>query len=165
MGKVRAYRQIAYTHNGGDGQPACRIVFEIRDEVPILASFTLSSTDQIVARAEHLRTFRIEDLREEVFGYIGVFVPNSNVPGGWELHVGPQALRQGRKHVEQATRPRKNTHQRLVEVAKVYTTTEGTEGRRVQAVQKAFPTKRGPLGERQAKRLIGYAKKEGHIDD
>lgn len=156
MGDARAYRQLTYTR-GGNGRPACRIVFEIRGEAPICASFSLSSVDQIAVRAKDLRAFKLDELRDDVYGYIGVLVCDPAAPDEWVLRVGPGSLRENRKHVEQAATRRKVTPELLEKVAKVYTTAQ--EGQRLEAVKAAFQVK-----ERQALRYIAKAKEERLID-
>lgn len=156
MGDVRAYRQLTYTDDGGRGRPACRIVFEVHDEVPVCVSFSLSCIDQMPVRAKDLRAFKLDELRDDVYAYVGVFTPNP--AGGWVLRVGRGSYRQDRKHVEQAARRRKMTPELLAKVAKVHTA--APEGARLDAVQAAFQVQ-----ERQALRYISAAKEKGLINE
>jgi hypothetical protein len=157
MGDVRAYRQLTYTHDGGNGQPACRIVFEVRNGAPVCANFSLSSVAQIAVRAKDLRAFKLDELRDDVYAYVGVFTPNPAAPGQWMLRVGRGSYHQDRKHAEQAARRRKVTRELLQKVAKVHTT--APEGTRLEAVKAAFQVQ-----ERQALRYIAEAKEKGLID-
>lgn len=157
MGDVRAYRQLTYTRDGSSRQPACRIVFEVCGGVPVCTSFSLSSVDQIAVRAKDLRAFKLDELRDDVYAYVGVFMPNPAAPGQWMLRVGPGSYHQDRKRVEQAARRRKVTPGLLEKVAKVHTTAR--EGERLEAVRAAFQ-----VGERQALRYLRAAKEEGLIN-
>jgi hypothetical protein len=151
MGDVRAYRQLTYTHGGGD-RPACRVVFEVRDEVPVCASFALDGADGQPVRAKDLRAIKLDELRDDVFAYVGVFVPNPE--GGWVLRVGRGSYHRDRKHVEQAARRRKVTPELLDKVAAVHEA--APEGERIDAVRAAFGVQT-----RQALRYIAMAKGKG----
>ena len=149
---VQAYRQITWTRDGSDGRPACKIVFEVRDGALILASFALSSTDQIIARAKDLRAFPIEAIRNGVYRYLGVCAPDPNIPGGQAIKVGPNAYKENREHVERG----KNTPELREKVVKACA--NAVDGQRVEAVRNAFPGRKGGrLSERSARRYLEYA--------
>ena len=152
LGDVRAYRQLTYTHSGDSDRPACRAVFEVRDEVPVCASFTLEGADGHPVRAKDLRAVKLDELRDDVFAFVGVFVPNPE--GGWVLRVGRGSYHRDRKHVEQAARRRKVTPELLEKVAAVHQA--APEGERIDAVRAAFGVQT-----RQALRYISQAKGKG----
>jgi hypothetical protein len=154
MGDVRAYRQLTYTHDGGNGRPACRIIFEVRDGSPVCSDFSISSVGRISVRAKDLRAFKLDDLRDDVYAHVGVFTPNPT--GGWVLTVGRGSYHRDRKHVEQATRRRKVTSELLEKVAKVHSA--APDGARLEAVVSGFQ-----VSPRQALRYIASAKSKGLI--
>jgi len=48
--------------------PRCRIVFEVRDRVPVCASLDLSSSENgSFFRAKHLAAIKLDDLRDDVY--------------------------------------------------------------------------------------------------
>jgi hypothetical protein len=53
--------------------PRCRIVFEVRDRVPVCASLDLSSSENgSFFRAKHLAAIKLDDLRDDVYAAAGV---------------------------------------------------------------------------------------------
>jgi hypothetical protein len=152
MGDVKAYRQLTYTHNGGKGRPACKIVFEIRNGAPACASFELLATNRMPVRAKDLRAFKLDELRETVYATAGVFVPQSD--GTWFLTVG--FSREDRNHVEQASRRRKMTPELLSRIAEVHT--NAPDDGHLDAVASAFG-----VSQRQAWRYIAQAREKGLI--
>lgn len=77
MGDVFAHRQLTYTHDGDANRPACKIVYEARHGVPVCASITLGSADSGAhVRAKDLSAIKLDNLRDDVFAHVGVFVPN-----------------------------------------------------------------------------------------
>jgi hypothetical protein len=156
MGDVRANRQLTYTHDGGAGRPACEVVFEVRGGVPMCARLTLLGADsETGVRAKDLKAIKLDELRADVFGYVGVFAPNP--AGGWVRKVGRGSLRADRKHVEQAATRRKVTPQFLKRVAEIYN--GAASGGRFEAVRAAFPD----VEERQVHRYIAAARTEGFL--
>ncbi|MGO9523849.1 hypothetical protein [Mycobacterium sp.] len=152
MGDVKAYRQLTYTHGGGKGRPACRIIFEVQGGVPVCASFTLSAVGQTPVRAKDLRAIKLDELRETVYATAGVFMPTSD--GKWLLTVGYSV--EDRQHVEQAARRRKVTPELLSQVAEIHN--QAPDDGHLEAVVSAFR-----VSERQAWRYIAQARKEGLI--
>jgi hypothetical protein len=163
MGDVWAYEQLTYTHPGNDSpghrsRPACRIVFEVRNGVPICTTASLSSAGQITVRPKDFRALKLDELRSDVYAYVGVLVPNPDVPGQLMIRVGPGvSYREGREHVKQVTHRRRITPELLERVAKVCATAR--EGAQMEAVKAAFQ-----VGDRQAWRYIAGARKAGLID-
>ena len=152
MGDVRAYKQLTYSHDGGKGRPACRVVFEVHGGVPVCASFTLSTVDQTPVRAKDLRAIKLDELRDTVYAHAGVFTPNPG--GGWILTVGYSV--EDREHVEQAARRRKLTPELLSRVAEIYN--QAPDDGHLEAVASAFL-----IGNRQAWRYIAQAREKGLI--
>jgi hypothetical protein len=158
MGDVFAHRQLTYTHDGDAGRPACRIVFEVRNGVPVCASVHLWSDGQTCVRAKDLKSFKLDNLRDDIYAYTGVFVRN---PDGDEheymRRVGWRSFQQDRKRVERATQRRKVTPEFLKQVAELHN--NAAAGARLEAVRTAFR-----VSERQALRYIAQAKNKGLID-
>jgi hypothetical protein len=103
-----------------------------------------------------LNTIKLDDLRDDIYGLAGVFVPNPD--GNGLVHrLGPAAFRQDRKRVESVTRRRKVTAEFLSQVAEVHQA--APERARLEAVKAAFC-----VSERQALRYIGQAKQRGLIN-
>jgi hypothetical protein len=158
MGDVHAYRQLTYSHDGSAGKPACEIVFEVRAGVPMCTrlAFTVPPDSRIGLRAKDLKAIKLDDLRDDVYGYAGVFEPN---PSGGLIHkVGRGSFHQDRKHVERATQRRKITSQFLEQVAEIHN--DAPAGGRLEAVQAAFKVR-----ERQALRYIAQARQKGLINE
>jgi hypothetical protein len=156
MGDVRANRQLTYTHAGGADRPACEVVFEVRGGVPICARLTLLADSETGVRAKDLKGIKLDELRADVFGYVGVFAPNP--AGGWVRKVGRGTLGADRKHVERAATRRKVTPQFLKQVAEIYN--GAAAGGRFEAVRAAFPD----IEERQAHRYIAAARTKGFLN-
>lgn len=85
----------------GNAAPTCEIVFEVRNGVPVCTRLSLTADNEIGVRAKDLKAIKLEDLRDDIYGYIGVFTPNP--AGGWVRKVGRGSYRQDREHVQQAT--------------------------------------------------------------
>ena len=103
-----------------------------------------------------LNAIKLDDLRDSIYAFAGVFVPNPD--GGGLVHrLGPASFRQDRKRVEAVTRRRKVTPEFLSQVAEVHQA--APERGRLEAVKAAFR-----VSERQALRYIGQAKQRGLID-
>jgi hypothetical protein len=150
MGTEFAYRQLTYSRDSDDDRPACKIVFEVRDGVPVCSTLCLGSSDGgIQVRARDLKAIKLDDLRDSVYAAAGVFTRNPD--GGWVLKLGWASSKQDRKRVENVTRRRKVTPEFLSQVAEVHQA--APEGARVEAVKAAFF-----VSERQALRYIGQAK-------
>jgi hypothetical protein len=159
MGEVFAYRQLTYTHAGDANLPACKIVFEVRNEVPVCTSVHLwSNTDSETAvRAKDLSALKLDNLRYDLYAWTGVFVENPD--GGWtrKLVSDRRSFLQDRKSVERATPRRKLTIDFLTRVAELHNATSA--GGRIEAVCDAFD-----VSERTAFRYIAQAKKRGLIE-
>jgi hypothetical protein len=159
LGEVRAFREITYTHSGGNDLPACRIVFDIRDGVSGCASFSLTRTDRNAILVKDLRAFKLEEIRLDTLAYIGVWVPDPSTPGEWMLRLGPGPhLRENLRHVEQSDRrPRRaRTPERVEKAAKAHAA--APDGQQVEAVKKELGVE-----DRQASRYIADARKAGLI--
>src|SRR5262249_21771263 len=145
-----------YTYDGDANRPACKVIFEVRNGVPVCTSIHLWSPDGgSHVRAKDLNAIKLDNLRDDVFGYVGVFVPNPD--GGLMRKLGPTAFLQDRKRVERATQRRKITPEFLSRVAEIHKA--APEGGRLAAVKAAFKVK-----ERQALRYIDQARRKGLID-
>lgn len=157
MGDVFAHRQLTYIHDGGTARPACKIVFEVRNGVPVCTSLHLWSQpdSETYVRAKHLSGVKLDSLRDDVYAYAGVFTRNPD-SGGWIQNM--TGYRQNRKRVERATTRRKVTPEFLSRVAQLHNGTP--EGGRLEAVKAAFG-----VSERQALRYIARAREEGLIND
>jgi hypothetical protein len=154
MGDVFAHRQLTYSRDGGADRPACKIVFEVRNGVPVCASLHLGSSEsESHVRTKDLNAVKLDDLRDDVYGAAGVFVPNAD--GGFIRKLG--RFHDDRKRVEQATQRRKVTPEFLGRVAEIHN--GAAIGGRLEAVRAAFN-----VSERQALRYIGEAKRRGLID-
>jgi hypothetical protein len=103
-----------------------------------------------------LNAIKLDDLRDNVYGLVGVFTRNPD-GGGWVRQLGPASFRRDRKRVESVTRRRKVTPELLSQVAEVHQA--APERGRLEAVKAAFC-----VSERQALRYIGEAKQRGLID-
>ena len=157
MGDVFAYRQVTYTHDGDANRPACSIVFEVRNGVPVCANISLGSADGGThVRAKDLTAVKLDNLRDDVFAHVGVFVPNPD--GGLVHKFGPGSFHRDRKRIEHATERRKITPDFLNRVAEIHR--DAPEGGRLAAVKAAFKVK-----ERQALRYIAQAREAGLINE
>jgi hypothetical protein len=156
MGDAFARRQLTYTHDGDADRPACKIVFEVRNGAPVCASLHLGSSESgSHVRAKDLNDIKLGDLRDDLYAYVGVFVPNPG--GGFIQKFGPAQFKQDRKRVHNVTRRRKVTAEFLSQVADVHN--GAPVGGRLEAVKAAFS-----VSERQALRYIAQAKRERLID-
>jgi hypothetical protein len=156
MGDAHAVRQLRYSHTGDAERPACETVFEVRDGVPVCIQLTLTADNEIGVRAKDLKAIKLEELREDVYGYVGVFTPNP--AGGLLRRVGRGSYRQDREHVRQATTRRKLTPKFLEQVAGIHGGSSGGGG--FGAVKAAFPD----VDERQIRRYIATARAKGFLD-
>jgi hypothetical protein len=158
MGDDFAHRQLTYTHDGGANQPAIEIVFEVRGGVPVCASIRLWSEGETYIRAKDLKVVKLDNLRDDIYAYTGVFVRN---PAGDEHEymrkLGWTAFQQDRKRVERATTRRKITPELLSKVAEIHKA--APEGGRLEAVRAAFG-----VHERTALRYIAQARQKGLIN-
>jgi hypothetical protein len=155
MGDAFAHRQLTYTHDGDATRPACEIVFEVRKRVPVCATLRLGSPGGNPIRATDLDAIKLDDLRDDVYGAAGVFVPNPD--GGYVRKIGPTSFQRDRKRVEQVTRRRKVTPEFLSQVAEVYN--GAPVGGRIAAIRTAFV-----VSERQALRYKKQAEEMELID-
>jgi hypothetical protein len=157
MGDVFAYRQLTYTHDGGENRPACKIVFEVRNAVPVCAGIQLGSSETgSHVRAKDLTAIKLDNLRDDVYAAAGVFLPNPE--GGFVHKIGQSAFREDRKRVERATQRRRMTPEFLSRVAEIHNS--ALPGGRLEAVRTAFtPTP----SERTALRYIAEARKANLI--
>jgi hypothetical protein len=156
MGDVFAYRQITYSYEGGAEWPAFKIIFEVHNGTPVCISINLAASgSERYIRAKDLNTLKLDDLRDEVYAYAGLFVPNPDGPG-WIRKFGPASVKQDLKRVQNVTRRRKVTPELLSQVAEVHQA--APERGRLEAVKAAFC-----VSERQALRYIGQAKQRGLI--
>jgi hypothetical protein len=156
---ARAYREIVYTHAGNDRRPACRITFKVQDGAPACTNFELSSASPNAVRVKDLRAFKLDELCEDVYSYVGVLVPDSTREGEWMLWVGPGTYRAAREHVDQAVARRrswKRTDEHTKKVAAVHA--NAPEGQRTAAVREEFG-----VSQRQALRYVEDAKAAGLI--
>lgn len=154
MGDVFAHRQLTYTHEGDADRPACKLVFEVRNGVPVCASIQLGSSEsESHVRAKDLNAIKLDNLRDDVYAAAGVFVRNPD--GGFMRKLG--RFHQDRKRVERATQRRKITPEFLGQVAEIHKA--APERGRLAAVKAAFKVK-----ERQALRYIDQARRKGLID-
>jgi hypothetical protein len=157
MGDAFAHRQLTYTHDGDATRPACEIVFEVRDRVPICSTLRLGSPEsETVVRAKDLNAIRLDDLRDDVYAAKGVFMPDPD--GGYVRKIGPTSFQRDRKRVEAVTRRRKVTPEFLRQVAEVYK--NAPVGGRLRAIETAFF-----VSERQAIRYKRQAEEMELIDD
>ena len=156
MGDAFAHRQLTYTHDGDATRPACEIIFEVRDRVPVCASLRLESVGGIYVRPKDLSAIKLDDLRDDVYAAAGVFEPNPD--GGFIHKRGPTSFHRDRKRVEQVTRRRKVTPEFLSQVAEVYN--GAPVGGRIAAIRTAFV-----VSERQALRYKKQAQEMELIDD
>jgi hypothetical protein len=157
MGDVFAYAQLTYTDDGDADWPAFKIVFEVRNGTPVCASLHLeASASARWVRATDLTTLKLDDLRDEIYAYAGVFTPNPD-GRGWIRKFGPAAVKQDLKRVQNVTRRHKVTPEFLTQVAEIHN--HAPAGGRVQAVRSAFD-----VSERQALRYISQARQRGLID-
>lgn len=157
MGEVFAHRQLTYSRASEGGRPACRIVFEVRGEVPVCVSVNLSADDENQVRANDLKSINLINLRDDVYAYAGVLVRNPD--GGdhdYMRKYGWAPFLEDRKRVEQAAKRRKLTPEFLGRVAKVYNAEP--EGSRLAAIRDAFNVE-----DRQALRYIAKAKEKDLI--
>jgi hypothetical protein len=155
MGDAFAYRQLTYTHDGDADRPACKIVLEVRNGVPVCASLQLaSSASGAHVRPKDLNAIKLDDLRDVLYAYVGVFVLNAG--GGFIQKFGPAQFKQDHKRVQKVTRRRTMTSELLSQVAEVYRA--APERGRTEAVRSAFC-----VSQRQALRYIGEAKRRGLI--
>jgi hypothetical protein len=157
MGDVFAHRQLTYTRHGGENHPACKIVFEVRNAVPVCASIQLGSSEGgSHVRAKDLTAIKLDNLRDDIYAAAGVFLRNPE--GGFVHKIGPGAFREDRKRVERATQRRRMTPEFLSRVAEIHN--NAPSGGRLEAVRTAFtPTP----SERTALRYVAEARKAGLI--
>lgn len=157
MGDVFAHRQLTYTHDGDADRPGCRIVFEVRNSVPVCASINIWSDGESYVRAKDLKAIKLDNLRDDVYALTGVFVRNPD--GDDFMHkLGPASFGRDRKRVERATQRRKITPEFLNRVAELHNTAPA--GGRLEAIKAAFG-----VSERQALRYIAQARQKGLIDE
>jgi hypothetical protein len=154
IGDVHTFRQLTYSHAGNDERAACEIVFEVRDGAPVCARLTFTSDSEHGVRAKDLKAMKLDQLCQDVFGYV-VGGPNPS-GSGVMVTVGPGSYLQDREHVERAMRRRRVTPQLKREVAAVHAA--APERGRMAAVIRAFG-----VSERQALRYIAAAKRDGFI--
>ena len=73
--------------------------------MPVCTPLSLTADNEIGVRAKDLKAIKLEDLRDDIYGYIGVFTPNP--AGGWVRKV-------GRGHIDRTvntfSRPRHAAH-------------------------------------------------------
>jgi hypothetical protein len=160
MGDVFTFRQLTYSHDGDRkrNRPACRVVFEVRNGVPVCARISLWSDGETPIRAKDLNSIRIDNLRDDLYAYTGVFVRN---PDGddheYVRRLGWSSFQQDRKLIERVPQRRKITPELLRRVAEIHKA--APDGGRLVAIKAAFKVK-----ERQALRYIDQARREGLID-
>ena len=155
MGDVFTCREIAYTHEGGPNRPSCRLVFEVRNRVPVCTSATIEAKPGIPVRAKDLRAIKLDNIRDDAFAAAGVF--RANPAGGGYLRIwGPASFLPDRKEVERAGTHRRVTPELLKQVASIH---KATPTARVDAIAAAFK-----VSDRQAKRYIKAAREEGLIE-
>ncbi|MGD9622528.1 MAG: hypothetical protein AB7G47_13220 [Mycolicibacterium sp.] len=160
MGDCYAAREVTYSHPGSADRPACRIVFEIKQSIPVCTSLSLTAADNIETSVmpKHLTAISLENLRRDVYGYVGVFKAN---PETGELY---RSIRQGSfrsdsNTADKATRRSKlESPEFLQRVADVHDS--APKGATVEAVMAAFNRK-----QRQALRYIREARDKGFINE
>jgi hypothetical protein len=153
MGDAFAHRQLTYTRDGDADRPASKIVFVVRNGVPVCASIYLGSAEsESDVRAKDLSTIKLDNLRDDVYASAGVFV--RNLEGGFMRKLG--RFHEDRKRVERATQ--RQGHTGVFEPG-----CRGAQRRsgwcRLQAVRAAFG-----VSERQVLRYMALAKQKGLID-
>jgi hypothetical protein len=153
MGDVFAYRRVTYTRHSEDDRPACQVTFEVHDGVPVCTYFALSA-DEMPVRPRHLKEFKLDVLRSDIYAYLGTWAQNPD--GGLLLTLGRGSRGRTRAQVEQATKRRKVTLELLEKVAVVHQ--DAPEGARIDAVRGAFT-----VSTRTALRYIAAAKAKGLI--
>jgi hypothetical protein len=159
MGDVFAYRQLTYSRSGEDDRPGCKIVFEVRGEVPACVSISLSAEGQNQLRASDLKSINPVNLRDDVYAHTGVFVQNADGGDGeYVRRLGWAPFLEDRKRVENAAKRRKLTPEFLGRVANVHKA--ASDGGRLAAIKDAFG-----VDNRQALRYIAKAKEKGLIDE
>jgi hypothetical protein len=147
MSDAFAHRQLTYTRGG------CRIVFEVRNSVPVCVDFHLSGGEGHIG-SKDLAAIDLDAIRDDVYGAAGVLVANPD--GGYVRKVGLTSFRRDRNHVRRATRRRTLTPEFLRQVADVHDSTP--HGSRIEAIRDAFS-----VSERTALRYIAQARQEGLI--
>lgn len=120
--------------------------------MPVCTRLSLTADNEIGVRAKDLKAIKLEDLRDDIYGYIGVFTPNP--AGGWVRKVGRGSYRQDHEHVQQATTRRKLTPKFLKKVAEIHSSASGGGG--FGAVKAAF----ADVDERQVRRYIAAARQK-----
>jgi hypothetical protein len=156
MGDVLAARQVTYTHPGDTKRPACAIVFEIRQGIPVCTSVQLSATNETTVRPKDLRAIELENLRRDVYGYIGVWRTDSS--GNPVRVIRPGGFRADKKAADKAVQGRRKiTPEFLSRVAEVHN--NAPTGEKLDAVMAAFN-----VGWRQAIRYKRQAEDQGLID-
>lgn len=160
LGDAMAHKQLTYSRPATDTEPAREIVFEVRNGVPQCVSFTLSALDgQSGVRAKHLNAISLEQLRDDLFAYAGIYRPNPD--GGLVATRGDFSLhRRDRKAVENAVaqQRRKITPEFLQRVADIHN--GAPAGTRIGAIKAAFGVE-----QRQAIRYKQAAQEAGLISD
>jgi hypothetical protein len=158
MGDVFAHRQLTYTHTGNAEQPSYRVVFEVRNGIPVCISLQMwtASDDETHIRAKDLNAIKLDKLCAEVFAYAGVWTGKPGV--GFVRKLGRASFQLDKERVEQAGQRRKMTPEFLNRVAELHD--QAPEGKRVAAVKAAFG-----VHERTALRYIAAARREGLIDE
>ena len=154
MGDAFAYRQLTYSHDGTAARPGVKIVFEVRKRTPVCVSIELWSSDKGGIHASDLGGIKLDNLRDDVYAYAGVFTRNPD--GGWVRKLGLASFKQDRKRVELVTRRRTLTPDFWNQVAEVCKA--APERGRTKAVRAAFN-----VSQRQALRYVEEARKEGLI--
>jgi hypothetical protein len=154
MGDVFAHRKLTYTHEGGPNMPSCRLVFEVRNRVPVCMSATIEAKPGTPVRTKDLRALKLDNIRDDAFAAAGVF--RANPAGGYVRIWGPASFLRDRKEVERAGTHRRVTPEFLDRVASIH---KATPTARVDAVAAAFK-----VSDRQAKRYIKAAREEGLIE-
>jgi hypothetical protein len=156
MGDAFAHRELTYTRDGNKSRPACEIVFEVRNRVPVCSSVRIHSDSEIHVRSRDLNMINLENLRDDAYAAAGVFMPNPD--GGYVHKRGLSSFKRDRKRVEAVTRRRKVTPELLSQVAEVYKS--APVGGRLKAIETAFV-----VSPRQAIRYKKQAEEMGLIGD
>ena len=160
MGDVWAYHRLTYTHVGGPDRPACDADFEIRRGVPTCTRLVLMfDGSRNGVRAKHFRAFKLDQLRDSIYTYIPVSVPNPAAPGQWMQRIGRGAREENRQQVKRATTRRNITQEFLKQTAEIHNSAPA--GRRMHDLQAAYPG----VTERQLRRYIAAAREKGFVND
>lgn len=157
VGDVMMHKQLTYRRPGSAESPGLEIVFEIRGGEPMCVRIELVTEGESPIRPIHFTSLKIDNLRDDVYGYIGVYRPNPD--GGWVHERGSESsfLRDRRTVNDAASdRRKKMDGEFLQKVADVHN--EAPPRTKIRSVMHEFV-----VSQRQAKRYIEAAREKGLI--